>query len=104
MWEVHKVEHKKRYEQNKRQWLRKNPSGEYPEYVPEPDQPNLVHQLPVRTERRSNFFTYFMTGPMSKGIFGYATEFQFDLLNTPSTRDRTETSRKAQRQRKKNLR
>ena len=37
-----------------------------------------------------------MIKPMSKGLFGYVTAFQFDLLNTPSTKDRTTTSRKSE--------
>ena len=104
IWEVHKWEHAKRYRDKKRKFVQKYPDREYPEYEPEPDEPSPLHPIPVRTEKRSNFFTYFLTGPMSKGLFGYDTAFQFDLLNTPSTTDRSTTSRKAQRLRKKRRR
>ena len=100
-WEVYRYEHRKKYEQDRRLFIKKNPTGEFPEYVPLPDEADEVHQLPSRTANRSNFFTYFMVGPMAEGLYGLKTAFHFDVLHTPNTVDRHETSRKSQRDRKK---
>ena len=100
-WAVYKMEDRKRYEEKKVKLIRKNPGLDYPEYVHPPEEHDELHPLPVRTKNRSNWFTYFMVGPMSEALHGYKTAVVFNVLHTPSTSDRTTTSRKYQRKKKK---